>query len=86
MRDSDHSIISHLMIFGEKELPQFIFTTSEMISQTSSTTQYTSTDRYLVFPADSPTDALYRYYDTVWRADQEYYHDVIKPYEQGEED
>ncbi len=85
-RDSDHSTISDLMIFGQKEAPQFIFATSEMVSKTSSTTRYTSTDRYLVFPADSPTDALYRYYDTVWRADQAYYHDVIKPYEQGEED
>ena len=85
-RDSDHSIINNLMIFGEKEIPQFIFTTSEMISQTSSTTHYTSTDRYLVFPADSPTDALYRYYNHVWRADQAYYHDYIKPYEQGKEE
>ncbi len=84
-RDSDHSIINDLRIFGEKEAPQFIFSTIEYAGEKNGMTHYNSTDRYLVFPAESATDAVYRYFDTIWRADQAYYHDVIKPYEQEEE-
>ncbi|MBQ7982989.1 MAG: hypothetical protein IJ302_05440 [Clostridia bacterium] len=80
-RDSDHSIINDLMIFGEKDAPQLIFSTMELLGERNGTTHYTSTDRYLVFPADSPKDAIYRYFDTVWRADQAYYHEEIKPFE-----
>ena len=85
-RDSDHSTIDNLYVFGEKDTMQFIFSTNEFLSESNGTKYYTSTDRYLVFPAESATDAVYRYYDTVWRADQAYYHDFIKPYEQAEQE
>ncbi len=85
-RTSDQSVIQDVMIFGEKENPQFIFSIRELVEKSGNSTTYTSGNRYMLFPANSAQDALYRYYDTVWRANQAYYHDVIKPYEQGKED
>ena len=86
MRDSDQSVIHDVMVFGEKENPQFVFSIREFVQHSGNSTTYSSGNRCIVFPADSAQDAVYRYYDTVWRADQAYYHDIIKPYEQGEED
>ena len=85
-RDSDQSIINDLMTFGDKQNPQFIFSTNMFTGKSGNTSYYESTDRYLVFPAESPTDAVYRYFDTVWRADQAYYHDNVKPFTQAQED
>ena len=86
MRDSDQSVIHDVMVFGEKENPQFVFSIREFVQHSGNSTTYSSGNRCIVFPADSAQDAVYRYYDTVWRADQAYYHDYIKPYEQGKEE